>query len=423
MEVFNQTVAVKDIQRLNDFIRQHMLESHPWNERVDRLLGHFAQLRDAHQSLVRVRQQFETLDPIARLGTSYAEQARELIDSERLLAAVDAFFSQKTLDIVTPEITRRGAELTRIRLRKDALASDINLAQEECRRLRNEVEVAGGPRLREIPLLIRAEQAQANQKRKEHERFLEALNRAGLPRTVRDEQHFASIREQLPSLRRQLASSIERGKEDYDALVLKRGEVRHGLAESRQELESLQQRRENLPGWCVALRQSLCDELGLHAKDLPFAAELIAVRAEERDWESSIEKVLRGFALSLLTPQRLYHVVSSHVDRTRLADGRGHGQRLVYLRVGEPGLETDGPSSAPDSLLLKLEFREGHILLPWVRAELQRHFDYRCCESVQEFQQCRGLALTRSRHVKSGNRRHDKDDREQTTDPRNFVLG
>src|SRR5205809_2103655 len=31
MEVFNQTVAVKDIQRLNDFIRHHMLESQPWS--------------------------------------------------------------------------------------------------------------------------------------------------------------------------------------------------------------------------------------------------------------------------------------------------------------------------------------------------------------------------------------------------------
>ena len=32
MDVFNETVAVKDIQSLNRFIREHMLEAKPWGE-------------------------------------------------------------------------------------------------------------------------------------------------------------------------------------------------------------------------------------------------------------------------------------------------------------------------------------------------------------------------------------------------------
>jgi uncharacterized protein YPO0396 len=35
MDIFNQTVAVKDIQSLNRFIREHMLESKPWGEKVE----------------------------------------------------------------------------------------------------------------------------------------------------------------------------------------------------------------------------------------------------------------------------------------------------------------------------------------------------------------------------------------------------
>ena len=41
MDMFNQTVAVKDIQSLNRFIRDHMLEAKPWGEKVDSLLDHF----------------------------------------------------------------------------------------------------------------------------------------------------------------------------------------------------------------------------------------------------------------------------------------------------------------------------------------------------------------------------------------------
>jgi uncharacterized protein YPO0396 len=96
----------------------------------------------------------------------------------------------------------------------------------------------------------------------------------------------------------------------------------------------------------------------------------------------------------------------------------------VYLRVGESAAAViTGPSPGPDSMLRKLVHREGHALLPWVKTELQRAFDYRCCDTVEEFQESRGLALTRARHLKSGDRRHDKDDRDAATDPRTFVLG
>ncbi len=171
------------------------------------------------------------------------------------------------------------------------------------------------------------------------------------------------------------------------------------------------------------MRRHVCTDLGLPEKDLPFAAEVISVKPEERAWESSIEMVLRGFALSLLVPQRYYHVVSRHVDAKRVADDSGRGQRLVYLRVGE---RTGSPRRLPlhgQSLLRKLAFRESHPLLPWVKAELEERFDFLCCNTLDEFQGADGLAMTRNRHVKFRGVRHEKDDRDKIADPRYFVLG
>jgi uncharacterized protein YPO0396 len=78
MDMFNQTVAVKDIQSLNRFIRDHMLEAKPWGEKVDSLLNHFTQLSEAHQSLVRVQRQAALLEPIAELGQEYQSRAGQL---------------------------------------------------------------------------------------------------------------------------------------------------------------------------------------------------------------------------------------------------------------------------------------------------------------------------------------------------------
>lgn len=422
MEIFNQTVAVKDIQKLNDFIRDHMLESHNWDERVDSLLAHFTDLNAAHDSLVRVRQQFELLDPIGRVGAEYQEQSRELQQAERLLEASDAYFWEKVIELFTPAVAGHQAELEEVGQRRDELGQEIHNTLEKLRQLKNEMEQAGGDRLRQIPILIEMERQSAANKRDTHERYVTALKRLEIGDAPSKEEAFLSIQKRLPAIRQQLESKLAQSTADRDQHYLEHVEIVRSLQEMQRELASLNQRKDNIPEWCVALRESLCQELGMTARELPFAAELLQVAPEERVWEASIEKVLHGFALSLLVPERFYHSVSKYVDKTRLT-AQGRGQRLVYLRVGQQTAATDGTAPVKHSLIRKLKYRDGHELLPWVKAEVLQRFNYQCCETIEEFQNCRGLAMTRNRHVKSANYRHDKDDRDQVADPRNFVLG
>ena len=119
MDIFNQTVAVKDIQSLNRFIREHMLESKPWGDRVESLLNHFTQLSEAHQSLVRVRRQSELLEPVAQSGEAYRVQASQLDHLQRILAAADSFFRQKSVEILAPASESRQQELEAIARRRD----------------------------------------------------------------------------------------------------------------------------------------------------------------------------------------------------------------------------------------------------------------------------------------------------------------
>ena len=82
----------------------------------------------------------------------------------------------------------------------------------------------------------------------------------------------------------------------------------------------------------LSIRADLSSALGLDAGSLPFAGELIEVRQEERAWEGAAERLLHGFALSLLVPDEHYTAVASWVDATHL------GGRLVYFRVqSRPG--------------------------------------------------------------------------------------
>ena len=93
----------------------------------------------------------------------------------------------------------------------------------------------------------------------------------------------------------------------------------------------------------LELRTEMCRTTGLREEDVPFAGELLQVRAEEQDWEGAIERVLHNFGLSLLVADEHYARVAEWVDRTHL------GGRLVYFRVLK-GRRTERPALHPASL-------------------------------------------------------------------------
>jgi len=425
MDMFNQTVAVKDIQSLNKFIREHMLESQPWYEKIDNLQNHFTQLSEAHQSLVRVRRQYELLAPVEEKGHALICEIQKVCDIGRVLEASDAFFRAKTVELFEPQCAQAEIDLRQFVKDKSRFDEELAGLQEQQRQIKNEIEQVGGERLKQIPLLMKTAQAQRDHKHMANQRFLQNLQGAGLREPVTSQEALANLHMRFPSMVNEIDRQISTLNKQREDNVLGRAQASQQREDAQRELTSLELHQGNLPEALADLRRRICEHLGIPENDLVFAAELISVKPEHRDWESSIEMVLRNFGLSLLVPQRYYSLVSRYIDQTRLSDGRGRGQRLVYLKVGEraPIPQAREPIMRVDSLLRKLAFRDGHPLLPWVRAELEERFNFTCCDTIDEFQQTTSFALTRERHVKMRGGRHEKDDREQTTDRSRFVLG
>ena len=164
----------------------------------------------------------------------------------------------------------------------------------------------------------------------------------------------------------------------------------------------------------MAVRDELCLALNLAETDIPFVGELIEVRSEERSWEGAAERVLHGFALSLLVPDDVYGEVAEWVDRTHI------GERLVYFRVRERRASTS--SLHPHSLVRKLAIKADSAFYGWLDAELARRFDYACCATLEQFRR-EDRAITRSGQMKAGGERHEKDDRHRLDDRTRYVLG
>jgi uncharacterized protein YPO0396 len=426
MDVFNQTVAVKDVQSLNGFIRQHMLEKKGWEERIGQLLKHFKELSDTHRVLVRARQQAEWLDPIIAAGTRYREQQAQMESVQRCLEAIPLFFAHQQIQLLEPLSEEWRQELGQLTREIDQLGASKADLDHDLARLEWEIEHHSGERVRALPGLIEQQRQLAKVKATQRRRFELQLQAAGIswnPVTAAD---FPHLRQQLGERRQQLLRERDDKREEIHRLQFEIGRLRRRIDEDQQAWHALERWQGNLPESLMVIREAICDELRLTANQLPFVAELIAVDPLYQAWGPAIEQALYSFSRSLLVSFALYPQVSAHLDRRRLLGSQGRGQRFVYLGVDETGTPSGSSfkdSVAPDCLLGMLRFRPNHPYAFWVQREIQRHWNYLACESVTQFQSIEGLAMTRHGHFKTGPASQVKDDRRIATDRRHWVLG
>lgn len=422
MDIFNQTVAVKDVQRLDQFVRDHMLEKKAWNAKVSSLLQHFAELSEAHRALVQVRQQFDLLVPIVTTGKRYRKAHDQLREARDRQKSASLFFDSAINELLSPLCQQWRLRIGNLNVEIDVLDASLKAKRSDAARLEHEIAHSGGARLQRLPDLIAAEDHQAKAKRDKRLTFESKLKQIGIAMSISTPQQLekaqAEIARTRADLQAQRATAIERlSRCDYEFGVL-----RNQSDEDAAELESLRRRKGNLPEAFIEVRAAICAAFQWSPSDLPFAAELIAVDPEHARWEASIEQVLHSLARTLLVPDDLYARVSGYVDAQRLTDARGRGVRLAYDRVANLSSATDAVSSElslPDMLL----YRDDHPLAAYLRGEIRHRYDHLACETIEQFQMASRRAMTIHRHVKQNHRQHAKDDRSREDDRRHFVLG
>jgi uncharacterized protein YPO0396 len=326
LDLFHQTVSMKSVGNLTDFVRQHMLEAFPVEARIDALMAHFDNLNRAHESILKAKAQIARLTPLIADCDQHQSLMEEVLAMRGCREALRAFFAGTKAGLL--EKRRDGLNLDLDRVGQRLAGLDEKAAGQDHQRdeIKTAIAKNGGDRIESLKGEI------AGKERLKSERMGRAEQYAGLARAVglpggADADAFAANRATIASETEaiQARKAETQNAVTEEAVVLRQLRTQH--AEIDREIESLKKRRSNLPANMLAIRDSLCRELGLDEEKFPFAGELIQVRQEEAGWEGAIERVLHNYALSLLVPDDDYVRVAEWVERTHL------GGRLVYYRV------------------------------------------------------------------------------------------
>ena len=415
LDLFYQTVSMKSVGNLTEFVRRHMLEPDDTDDRIRALIANFENLNHAHDAVVRARDQIERLAPLVADGERVEALEEEIAALRRAREALAPWFAGHRALLLEKQIEQ--LEFDRRKWEQQLEAQRARL--EELSRRRAELQAAierqGGGRIREVEATIAHMHAGRERQRSDDEDYRRLCTALGLkPGTTLDT--FLGSARAAESRGRE----VEAEKLRLDRLVIDKA-VEFKSSSDRDkalsdEIHSLEGRASNIPADGIGIRAALAEALGVDPEDLPFAGELLQVRPEASAWEGAVERLLHGFALNLLVPESLYAQVSHYVDRTHL---RG---RLVYLRVRHEASRAAARSVSSQSVVRKLAIKPDSGFYTFLERELAEQFDYACCESLEEFRRL-PRALTPNGLIKANDRRHEKDDRYRIEDRSRYVLG
>ncbi len=413
LKLLHKTQSAKNLGDLNSFLREFMLERPDSFAAAERLVAEFAELDAAHQEVVTVRRQVETLRPACEQHERLQTVETEITRHEQLLVGIDGYAEGLRAELLTQAIEELKTREQGLEGEERQCRERLALQQDLLRELEVQHRQRGGDRIESLE----SDKAKAEAQREErlkHRGQVEAACRV-LGWSVPDNAHGFSER---VSEARSVVEAWRSGQGDADtrrdAIRDRENELKKEFVAVRREIDAMQRQPSNIPAHMLDLRRKMAAELGCSETGLPFIGELIQVKPETAEWQGAIERLLHGFALSLLVDKGRYAALSNYINDTHL------GTRVVYYRVDDK-LPAGGMQPRSQSLLHKLELKET-TFRPWLEAELRRRFDYACVDTMRDFRQ-EDRAITRQGQVRHGHGRHEKDDRWAVDDRRRWVLG
>ena len=427
MELFHQTVSMKSVGNLTDFVRDHMLEPFDAAKATANIVAHFEDLTKAHEAVQRAQAQLAALTPLLKDCTAFDTVNDEIKAFNAQREALKYYFADAKAKLLAELLEKLSSERSGLTAARDGLDERLKGLRERETQLRVDRAGHGGNRLAELERQIGSEEKIRSARMARAQRFGNLLDEAGLD-PVQTAAQFAARRSEITAAHQRASQAADDCQTRLKEVAGDERTLREESGKVNAELRSLRERKNNIPKRNLDIRRLLCQELKLTESALPFAGELITVLAHEADWEGAAERLLHSFALSILVPDEHYAPVADWINDHFL------NGRVVYYRVpamasgsrGTASRDTRRPhqparSATRNPLSAKLDVRDTPFA-SWVEDELATRADYECVATMDEFRRT-PRAITRAGQIKGAGGRHEKDDRFRLDDRSTYVLG
>ena len=415
--LFNQLVGIKVLGDLDGFIREQMLEKKDIEGQYQKLHHSFQTLMEAKNKIDKTNQQIIYLKPIHELAITLTTINEKLTQLKHTQSLAVYWFTQKEEELCHQRIIYHEEQTVTIEQDLQQITdrrTTLGQRKEEIKlQIRDDENGRLLEDLRKQRTQLENDKKQRRVKRDQYNVLLKLLHWPQDP----SKEIFREYQNKAKQEDERCAITQDQQQNERQVKQFKQQQLAKDIVEADNLIQTLKRNQNNMPGEVARIRQELLDHLGVNKQILPFVGELIQVKSEAKEWEGVIEKVLHGFAISLIVPEEYYQSVNQYVNRTNLKG------KIVYYR---PQMKTSSfsanHSQNGQTLLDKIDLRSKHPQITWVQQELTRRFNFVCADDWDEFHQAK-KALMKEGLVKYGGGRHEKDDRAKVNNRAYYVLG
>lgn len=414
--LLHRTQSAKSLGSMDELFRNYMLDTPRTFQVAEDAVATHEDLRQAYERLEDVHQQIETLAPLSGLHSKLKNAQATQENTAALSAALPHVRRAIEAKQLRERIDVSSAQLAALDVKAQSLDARKEVQQEAERRASAQREQVAGQSLGEIERSIASEEQELAKRIGKVRELADMVQLDG----ALDAERFSELKAQASAELAAAPEQEERLREAWFEARSEQDELARAEAAVEAELASLGKRSSNIDQRYVDVRAQLCADTGLTVRELPYVGELIDVLPEQAEWEPVIQRLLGGFAATLLVPAEREHEVSSWVN------GRHLSMRLEYRTVPEGTNAPRGPSN-PLSLFYKVRVVE-HPMRPWLMRMLAGTFDYALVRTVDELERQGQRAATidgleRNPADRTGSARYVKNDRLRLGERRNYRLG
>lgn len=414
--LFSQTIGLKVLGNLDEFVRYQMLEEHDAESEFQRIKSYFKTLNDAHKAIEKAYKQIELLRPIRDKSTLLSSYKSELHSYEDHQNVSPLWFARKHENLISIFINDKTNEINQIEEEKKTQENEISQYSDEERDL--DVQIRNDEVGKQISALERRNKdldSSKEERESELKRYNELSESIGLQINPQTKELFDEQKKEALARKKRAAELYEQNDQERIKALTNKKILNDEFDKISNELTILRSQKNNITGAPARIRSEILKFVNATEREIPFIGELIKVKNDAKEWEPAIERLLHNFALSILVPVEYYQQVNRFVNDNDLKG------RIIYHKFNKKEITPIiFKQQQEKELIHKLEFKNSDYS-EWIKCEIEDNFDYICTEDLEEFRLSK-KALLKSGLIKNKNR-HEKDDRPEIREKQQYVLG
>ncbi len=417
LSLFNKLVGLKEVENLNTFIREQILDETDIKERLEAMKKSYKGFLEIERKIEEQQNQLEALTIIETKGKEYKEYNQTIKTKQSYLDMLEYFCAEIKMQLIKDEVEIQSKALTEAengknienekiksleeRIFKLTIAIRENKTQQAIEKLNTDIKLLDAEikpledtfkKYENASKLVKLEHLPVNQK--EFDEYLGIYTKKHKDLNIENEILKQTIIDE--------AAHLQNETKDYEAQI--------------NQIKAYQKQETHIRPELAKRREEIAAYLGIDKQDLPFAGELMQLKAEHKEWEGAIERLLGAFATTLLVPKQYELAVNKYMNANHL-----RANFNVQVVVGNESFIYRLPKQ--NGVFNKIEIKPNPYFYNYLAGRLKEKHDYECFETDSEVFKNTAYSITKKGYIQHAPQTYNKNDKYDINDKTKYNLG